>query len=355
MAKWGHVTLLQPSREPSWLQLARHDRPRADAPRASRAHRAIARRSGCRRAWPSAKRSRWRDPAPSTIDPSPEAVVARGIELNLDVPLDKLGPSIAMLPSADAAMVAFAEVTSFVRFYGERRRGAPRRAPEAASRRSATARSPDRRASQRSSGSDLAEWDGVARPHCLERRLRVAGALRSRGARRARRSRPSRPGDRSRLAELLLVAESRARGLQSSTRSSHALARVSEALGLVRAIRVFAGFEAALLEAVGRREDGAWLVARPRATSSLVRSLVGYSRSMGTCPGRRGRPRDSFRRPSPLTPSIPRPHASARRRVCGAPRRGFRSLCERPHRANRSLPSILTAACAAEPKRRAMR
>jgi len=44
-------------------------------------------------------------------------VVLRGIDLKLDLALDKLGPSIAMLPSADAAMVAFAEVTSFVRFY----------------------------------------------------------------------------------------------------------------------------------------------------------------------------------------------------------------------------------------------
>src|SRR5262249_10924739 len=33
-----------------------------------------------------------------------------------DLPLDKLGPSIAMLPSADQAMVAFAEVTSFLRY-----------------------------------------------------------------------------------------------------------------------------------------------------------------------------------------------------------------------------------------------
>ena len=37
--------------------------------------------------------------------------------MKLDIALDKLGPSIAMLPSADAAMVAFAEVTSFVRFF----------------------------------------------------------------------------------------------------------------------------------------------------------------------------------------------------------------------------------------------
>jgi len=39
------------------------------------------------------------------------------MERGLGLPLDRLGPSIAMLPSADAATVAFAEVTSFVRFY----------------------------------------------------------------------------------------------------------------------------------------------------------------------------------------------------------------------------------------------
>jgi hypothetical protein len=51
--------------------------------------------------------------------------VMRGMELKLDLPLDKLGPSIAMLPSADAAMVAFAEVTSFVRFYAETANAVP--------------------------------------------------------------------------------------------------------------------------------------------------------------------------------------------------------------------------------------
>src|SRR5262249_58518926 len=59
--------------------------------------------------------ARWRDPGPFDDRPSPESVVLRGMDLKLDLALDKLGPSIAMLPSADAAMVAFAEVTSFVR------------------------------------------------------------------------------------------------------------------------------------------------------------------------------------------------------------------------------------------------
>jgi hypothetical protein len=63
--------------------------------------------------------TRWRDPGPFDDRPPADAIVQRGTELGLALPLDKLGPSIAMLPSADAAMVAFAEVTSFVRFYAE--------------------------------------------------------------------------------------------------------------------------------------------------------------------------------------------------------------------------------------------
>ena len=60
---------------------------------------------------------RWRPAGPFDDRPPPDAIVQRGFEINLGLPLDRLGPSIAMLPSADAAMVAFAEVTSFVRYY----------------------------------------------------------------------------------------------------------------------------------------------------------------------------------------------------------------------------------------------
>jgi hypothetical protein len=87
--------------------------------------------------------------------PPPEAVVARGMELKLDIPLDKLGPSIAMLPSADAAMVAFAEVTSFVRHF------VADQGPEALPKLLAALRDrkkPDE-ALQLVSGLDLQGWD----------------------------------------------------------------------------------------------------------------------------------------------------------------------------------------------------
>lgn len=118
VAKWGRVTMLSPrasahgypwrdtlTHELTHLAIARETRDRAPL----WLHEGLARR----------EETRWREPGPFDERPPAEAIVARGIEMGLDIPLDKLGPSIAMLPSADAATVAFAEVTSFVRFFVE--------------------------------------------------------------------------------------------------------------------------------------------------------------------------------------------------------------------------------------------
>jgi hypothetical protein len=64
--------------------------------------------------------SRWRPAQPFDDWPPADAVARRGIDSGHAYALDKLGPSIAMLPTAEAAAVAFAEVTSFVRFYLKR-------------------------------------------------------------------------------------------------------------------------------------------------------------------------------------------------------------------------------------------
>jgi hypothetical protein len=118
VAKWGRVTLLSP-------RASHHGYPWQDTVAHELTHLAVTRASADRAPlWLQegvAKREeiRWREPGPFDDRPAPEAVVQRGAELGLGVPLDKLGPSIAMLPSADAATIAFAEVTSFVRFYAD--------------------------------------------------------------------------------------------------------------------------------------------------------------------------------------------------------------------------------------------
>jgi hypothetical protein len=116
VAKWGRVTLLSPraSRHGfTWRDTLAHELTHLAVTRATADRAPLWLQEGV------AKRQeiRWRAPGPFDERPPVDAVVLKGIELKLDIPLDKLGPSIAMLPSADAAMVAFAEVTSFVRFY----------------------------------------------------------------------------------------------------------------------------------------------------------------------------------------------------------------------------------------------
>jgi hypothetical protein len=139
---------------------------------------------------------RWREPGPFDDRPSPDALVLRGFELKLGVPLDKLGPSVAMLPSADAAMVAFAEVTSFVRYLATS--GGPDTLPKLLLAIRA-ASDPDA-ALRDSTGADLHAWDdrwraylagkphealptiyGLGAPpsdtHELQRRMRLAQLL----------------------------------------------------------------------------------------------------------------------------------------------------------------------------------
>ncbi len=118
VAKWGRVTILSPrasrhgfairdtlAHELTHLAISMQTHERAPL----WLHEGVARR----------QEARWREPGIFDERPTPEAVVLRGMALKLDLPLDKLGPSIAMLPSADAAMVAFAEVTSFVKYFVE--------------------------------------------------------------------------------------------------------------------------------------------------------------------------------------------------------------------------------------------
>jgi hypothetical protein len=115
VAKWGRVTLLSPRASHhgyAWRDTLAHELTHLAVTRATVDRAPLWLQEGV------AKREevRWRDPGPFDDRPPVDAVVERGIEMKLDLPLDKLGPSIAMLPSADAAMVAFAEVTSFVRY-----------------------------------------------------------------------------------------------------------------------------------------------------------------------------------------------------------------------------------------------
>jgi hypothetical protein len=113
--------------------------------------------------------TRWREKGPfdDRADRyNPDIVARRGIDKKLDLPLDKLGPSIAMLPSADAAMVAFAEVTSFVAFMIQKsgREAVPKFLVALRSE-------PVDDALKRVTGLRLSEWDKEWRGELLRRKI----------------------------------------------------------------------------------------------------------------------------------------------------------------------------------------
>ena len=154
VAKWGRVTLLSP-------RAAHHGYPWRDTVAHELTHLAVTRATVDRAPlWLQegvAKREeqRWRAPGPFDDRPQVDSIVAKGIEMKLDLPLDKLGPSIAMLPSSEAAMVAFAEVTSFVRYYADQ--GGDGALPKLLGLLRAK-KSPDD-ALREASGADLHGWD----------------------------------------------------------------------------------------------------------------------------------------------------------------------------------------------------
>jgi hypothetical protein len=118
VAKWGRITLLSPRATRHgfpWRDTVAHELTHLAVTRATRDQAPLWLQEGVAKN----EEVRWRDRGPFDDRPTPESVVARGMERGLGLPLDRLGPSIAMLPSADAATVAFAEVRSFVRFYVE--------------------------------------------------------------------------------------------------------------------------------------------------------------------------------------------------------------------------------------------
>lgn len=116
VAKWGRVTMISPRATQNgyaWLDTLTHELTHLALSRGTRDKAPLWLQEGV------AKRQeqRWREAQPLDNMPSVDAVAAVGMDKGLGVELDKIGPSIAMLPSADQAQVAFAEVSSFIRFW----------------------------------------------------------------------------------------------------------------------------------------------------------------------------------------------------------------------------------------------
>jgi tetratricopeptide (TPR) repeat protein len=116
VAKWGRVTMLSPRAAPHgypWADTLMHELVHLSVTRATRDRAPLWLQEG------TAKReeTRWRSPWPWDDVPSPDSIARAGFDKGIALPLDKLGPSIAMLPTAEQAMVAFSEVHGFLRYF----------------------------------------------------------------------------------------------------------------------------------------------------------------------------------------------------------------------------------------------
>lgn len=116
VARWGRVILLSPRATPlgfPWEDTLTHEITHLVVTRATRDHAPLWLQEGM------AKRleTSWRGPRPFDEPGWADALAYRAMLEGRSVGIDQLGPSIAMLPTPEAASIAFAEVTSFVSYF----------------------------------------------------------------------------------------------------------------------------------------------------------------------------------------------------------------------------------------------
>jgi hypothetical protein len=161
IAKWGRVAMLSPRGNGyGWMDTLAHELSHLALTAGTRDKAPLWLQEGI------AKReeTRWREPWPHDDLPSTDGFAAVGLAMNLGRPLDKLGPSIAMLPTAEQAAVAYAEVSSFVKFFASEvgDDALPRLVVKV---KEASGDDPANTALKEVSGLDLAGWDGRWRQH----------------------------------------------------------------------------------------------------------------------------------------------------------------------------------------------
>jgi hypothetical protein len=115
VARWGRVNMISPRAAPGgfpWEDTMAHEITHLAVTRATRDSAPLWLQEGL------AKRQeiRWRAPHPFDGEPPSDDIAREAFLTGQSVGIDHIGPSIAMLPSADAASIAFAEVSSFVEY-----------------------------------------------------------------------------------------------------------------------------------------------------------------------------------------------------------------------------------------------
>ncbi len=118
VARWGRITLLSP-------RASRHGYPWEDTMAHEIVHLALSRATRdfaplwLQEGVAKRQEQRWRAARPFDDADGHDRVARHALDTGTSVGVDNLGPSIAMLPSADAASIAFSEVTSFINFWIE--------------------------------------------------------------------------------------------------------------------------------------------------------------------------------------------------------------------------------------------
>ncbi len=119
VARWGRVTMLSPravSHGYPWQDTLAHEVTHLALSRATRDNAPLWLQEGI------AKReeSRWRKPEPFDRPGRYDRIAADALRDGRSVGVDAIGASIALLPTPEAAGIAFAEVTSFMAYWIER-------------------------------------------------------------------------------------------------------------------------------------------------------------------------------------------------------------------------------------------
>ncbi len=161
IAKWGRVTMLSPRTDGyGWMDTLAHEMSHLALTAGTRDKAPLWLQEGIAKH----EETRWREAWPHDNQPSNDSFAAVGLQMNLGRPLDKLGPSIAMLPSAEQAAVAYSEVSSFVTYFAsEVGDGALPKLVERV--KAADGDDPANKALQDVSGMDLAAWDARWKQH----------------------------------------------------------------------------------------------------------------------------------------------------------------------------------------------
>jgi hypothetical protein len=116
VARFGRIIILSPHATRSgyhWEDTLAHELTHLLVTRATRDRAPLWLQEGV------AKReeTRWREPRPFDPKDWADEAAARALRRGRQIGIDKLGPSIAMLPTPEAAATAYAEVQSFINFF----------------------------------------------------------------------------------------------------------------------------------------------------------------------------------------------------------------------------------------------